>query len=270
MLPSFEITHDLNISSKLTETLIKVVEETVTGKEIAIAFSGGLDCGIITAIASESAVSIKLYTVGTENSYDVNEAKKMAKSLDIDCEHLLITEGNLIKNIHEMIEITKTTNPIVLSFEVPLFYVSKYSKENYVMTGQGADELFAGYSKYVGLPEYKLRDLMKTDMEKLVSTTLPHEQAVSRYFGKTVLYPYLDSRVLDISKKMDVKDLIFGEVRKNCLRRVAVNIGWSEIAVKRKKAAQYGSGTMDILRKIAKQKGVTISEIIRGISIGEY
>ncbi|MCQ2056569.1 MAG: asparagine synthase C-terminal domain-containing protein [archaeon] len=250
--------------------MVKVVEEIVTGKEIAIAFSGGLDCGIIAAIAAELTESIKLYTVGTENSYDVNEAKKMAESFGIDCEYLLITEDNLIRNIHEMIEITKTVNPIVLSFEVPLFYISKYSKENYIMTGQGADELFAGYFKYVGLSEYNLKNLMKTDMEKLIGITLPHERVVSRYFGKTMLYPYLDSRVLDISKKMNVKDLIFGEVRKNCLREVAKDVGRPEIAVKRKKAAQYGSGTMSVLRRIAKQKGVTINEVIRGISVGEY
>ncbi len=247
---------------------MRVVREMVADKEVAIAFSGGLDCGIITAMASGIARSINLYTVGTENCYDVSEAKKMARAFGINCEHILITEDDLIENVHEMIKVTNTVNPITISFEVPLFYVAKSAKEDYILTGQGADELFAGYSKYVGLSDVMIS--MKKDMEKLFSITLPHEKKVSEYFQKTVFYPYLDRRIIGIAEKMNVNDFMFGEIRKKGLREVAEDIGWPEIAMKRKKAAQYGSGTMSVLRKIAKRRNMTISEMIKGVSLSEY
>ena len=50
--------------------------------------------------------------------------------------------------------------------------------------------------------------------------------------------------------------------RKMLLRQVARNLGYPFIAEKRKKAAQYGSGTMDLVREVAKKKGITYSELV--------
>ena len=91
-----------------------------------------------------------------------------------------------------------------MSFEIPLFYVSKECKEKLIIGGQGADELFAGYSKYVGLPEESFRDLREADMARLFNETLVHESSVSKHFGKTVLYPYLDKGVMDTVGKIDI------------------------------------------------------------------
>ena len=42
--------------------------------------------------------------------------------------------------------------------------------------------------------------------------------------------------------------------------------GVPEVAAKKKKAAQYGSGAMNLFRKIAKKKGVTVSDMVREMS----
>ncbi len=39
-------------------------------------------------------------------------------------------------------------------------------------------------------------------------------------------------------------------------------IGQPEVAAKKKKAAQYGSGAMNLFRKIAKRKGMTVNEMV--------
>ena len=142
-------------------------------------------------------------------------------------------------------------------------------KEDLIIGGQGADELFAGYSKYVGLSEGEFKDLREADMARLFNETLAHERMVSEHFGKTVLYPYLDRDVMETVGKIDMKDLIPGEVRKENLRRVAENIGQPVVAAKKKKAAQYGSGAMNLFRKIAKAKGVTVNEMVMGMKDGE-
>ena len=57
-----------------------------------------------------------------------------------------------------------------------------------------------------------------------------------------------------------------GDVRKKTLRDVAEEIGQPEVAAKKKKAAQYGSGAMNLFRKVAKKKGMTVNEMITGWS----
>ena len=98
----------------------------------------------------------------------------------MEWEHIPISESDLEDSIRKMIRITGTVNPITLSFEIPLFYVSRSAKEGLIIGGQGADELFAGYSKYVGLPEDSFRDLREADMARLFNETLVHESSRKR------------------------------------------------------------------------------------------
>lgn len=255
----------MDISAELTDLLRTVIREMVEGKDIAVAFSGGLDSGIIAAMVKEYAASVKLYTAGVADAYDVLESRSLAETLGMEWEHILITEDDLEDSIREMIGITGTVNPITLSFEIPLFYVSRSVKERYIIGGQGADELFAGYSKYIGLSEDEFKDLREADMARLFNETLAHERMVSGHFGKTVLYPYLDRRLMDAVGRIDMKDLIPGDVRKENLRKVAESIGQPEVAAKKKKAAQYGSGAMNLFRRIAKRKGMTVNEMVTGM-----
>ena len=255
----------MDVSAELTAALRATIKDMVEGKDIAVAFSGGLDSGIVAAIAKEYALSVRLYTAGVKDAYDVLESESLSRTLGLEWEHILITEEDLEDCIRDMIGITGTVNPITLSFEIPLYYVSKNVKEDLIIGGQGADELFAGYSKYVGLPEDEFKDLRDADMARLFNETLAHERMVSEHFGKKVLYPYLDKRVMDTVGRIDIKDLIPGDVRKENLRKVAEEIGQPEVAAKKKKAAQYGSGGMNLFRKIAKKKGVTVNEMVMGM-----
>lgn len=265
----FSICENMDVSVELTGVLRSAIRRMVEGRDVAVAFSGGLDSGIVAAITKEYARSVKLYTAGVQDAYDVLESRDVAAKLGIEWEHILISESDLEDCIRDMIGVTGTVNPITLSFEIPLYYVSKTVKEKFIIGGQGADELFAGYSKYVGLPEDEFRDLREADMARLFNETLEHERMVSEHFGKTVLYPYLDKEVMDVVGKIDMADLIPGDVRKENLRKVAENIGQPEVAAKKKKAAQYGSGAMNLFRKIAKRKGVTVNEMVMGMKDGQ-
>ena len=252
------------VSEELKNVLDSAVKAMVA-ERTAVAFSGGLDSGIVAAIAGKYS-NVTLYTVGVDDAYDVKASEELAELMGLKWKHIVLKEDELEKDLKEMIRITGTVNPITLSFEVPLFYVLKHSDEDRVLSGQGADELFAGYSKYVDLKEDALRDQMKEDMLNLMNVTIIHEQKVAKEFKKTLNYPYLDKNVIDVVKKISIKDLEPKDVRKAVLREVAIDLDQPEIASKPKKAAQYGSGTMSLLRTIAKKKGTTVNGLIESLN----
>ncbi len=258
----------MDISGRLTSVLKDVICDIVKDKDVAIAFSGGLDCGIVAAVAKNYARSITLYTVGVDDAYDVKESDETSRILGLQWVHLPMNEEDLEICIKDMISVTGTVDTITLSFEVPLYYVSKNCKENIIIGGQGADELFAGYSKYEGLSKEEFTEQRNKDIARLMNTTLHHERSVCEHFNRIIRYPYLDERVMDIVKGMDVKELMPGDTRKKILREVAYSIQQPEIAAKKKKAAQYGSGAMELIRKIAKKKGMTVNEMIAEWSDG--
>lgn len=251
-------------SENLENALVSAVKSQVQGEDVAVAFSGGLDSGLVAAIAKEYARSVTLYTSGKDNSYDVVMAQEMSEMLGLPWLHIPLNEDNIEARLREMISITGTSSPLTLSFELPLFFVCRTVREKYVLSGQGSDELFAGYSKYIGLSEEELDRMRKADLGKLISSTVPHETKVADHFGRKILYPYLDSLVTMQVNAMDLKELMPADQdhRKMLLRQVARDLGYPFIAEKKKKAAQYGSGTMDLVRKVASDQGLTYAELV--------
>lgn len=254
-------------SDNLENAIVSAIKSQVEGEDIAVAFSGGLDSGLVAAIAKDYARSVTLYTSGKDQSYDVVMAQEMSEMLGLPWLHIPLTEDNIEARLREMISITGTSSPLTLSFELPLFFVCRTVREKYVLSGQGSDELFAGYSKYVGMPDDELARAMKADLGKLITSTVPHETKVADHFGRKIIYPYLDPLVTMQVNAMDLSELkpVDQDSRKMLLRKIARNLGYPFIADKKKKAAQYGSGTMDLVRKVASDKGLTYSELVEQI-----
>ena len=253
------------LADRLISSLDASVREGVTGRKAAIAFSGGLDSGIVAVLCKRHA-DVTLYTVGIHNAYDVRAAEHMADILGLPWKHIEISDDILEKELPEMIKMTGTVNPITLSFEVPLYFVLKHSSEDVILTGQGADELFAGYSKYIGLQEEEFADAVKDDMAELLNNTMKHENSMASHFGKKIIYPYLDKRVVELVNEIGISGVSEGEVRKPLLRDAARSLGQPELAERPKKAAQYGSGTMVAMRAMAKKRKMTVREMIIDIA----
>lgn len=251
----------------LQRAIVSAIRAGVEDQDVAVAFSGGLDSGLVAAVAKDYARSVTLYTSGKDQSYDVVMAQDMSERLGLPWLHIPITKDNIEQRLREMISITRTSSPLTLSFELPLFFVCKTVHEKYILGGQGSDELFYGYNKYVGMADDELVRTRKADLGKLITSTIPHETIVADHFGKKILYPYMDPIVTMQVNAMDLKDLkpLDADSRKLVLRQVARNLGYPFIAEKRKKAAQYGSGTMDLVREVAKDRGMTYPELVDSI-----
>jgi len=255
-------------SGPLKKALEDAVCGAVSGKEIAVAFSGGLDSGIVAALAKEYAKEATLYTAGSKDSHDIREAESSAEELGMRLVRIEITEDDVLEGLREMIRITGTKDPVTLSFELPLFFVCRDCKEKDIIGGQGADELFIGYSKYVGLGEEALRKMAADDMEKLSEYTLPHEMKVAAHFGKMIHYPFLNEKVKEEAARLGVDPIIPTDdpsSRKKVLRDVSGTMGYAGISAKEKKAAQYGSGAMAMIKKICRNRKMTYAELIESI-----
>lgn len=109
----------------LKDSIVNAVRMNVDNKDIGIAFSGGLDSGLVAAISKNYARSIHLYTCGTSNAYDVIMAKDLANRLDIPWTHIQISKSNIERYLYDMILVTGTSDPLTLSYELQLFSVCK-------------------------------------------------------------------------------------------------------------------------------------------------
>ena len=251
----------------MEKIIIDAIKDSVDSKDIAVAFSGGLDSGLMSAIAKKYANSVHLYTCGTSRSHDVLMAKDLSEKLGLPWTHAEISKRNVELLIKEMIAATGTTDPFTISYELQLFCVCREAKENIVVTGQGADEYFMGCAKFVDQTDNDYEMQRAAAVDRLLKVSIPCELSIAKHFGKELLYPYMSESVISGVAELTQEDLRPKDMdsRKSVLRDIAEHLGYPYIAERKKKSSQYGSGTTDIIRSLAREKGMFYNEYIASL-----
>jgi asparagine synthase (glutamine-hydrolysing) len=247
---------DENIAS---EELFNAMERAVrkrTYSPCAIAFSGGLDSSLIAALCPEA----ELYSVGMAGSHDIIQTKKAAHLLGLD-DKLHLHELTMLEvesAIPDVIRAVESADPLKVSIALPLFFASKDARNDGIrvmLTGQGADELFAGYRRYEFMPSPELESALKHDLDNIAENNLERDDAVTMANSVELRVPYLDREVIELALRIVPELKVHGGVRKSILRLCAGKILPDELAYKEKKAAQYSSGIYSAIEKLARKNG---------------
>lgn len=254
------------IVDRLAGSLDKSVRKhTVSIDDVAIAFSGGLDSSLIACLASRYTKPV-LYVVGEENSSDVIGARTSASILHLPLKEIILSDSGVEEALPGIVDVLRSTNPVLVSYKIPQFFVTRSAKEDVLLIGNGADELFGGYSKYERLDPGMVMEAMQSDLEKLLKIEMPIDNRMGHEFGRTFEYPFLSADVIEIAMEVPTNLKVGEEGRKTILRDVAKMFGLpAEISERKKKAAQYGTGAMKILRRIAKSEGLSVSQYIENL-----
>ena len=253
------------------EALGRAMEESVRviceGKRVGVAFSGGMDSGLIAALASRYARSVTCYTCGTDDAFDVQAGKELADMLGLPWVHCMISEDDIEDTIREFILATKVSDPFTISYELQLFTVCRGADERIILSGQGSDEYFGGCASSVNDNDSEYTAFTDWGIERMMKVSQPCELAIASHFKKQLRYPYLDGHVIGCVKEIDPGELRPRslEDRKNVLKTVATDLGFPILAHRTKKASQYGSGTTELIRDSARKKGLRYNGYIAGI-----
>ena len=126
-----------------------------------------------------------------------------------------------------------------------------------LFVGQLADELFGGYAKYLDSMEKgkeHVNKMLYNDIRYAYKNNFPRdEKSVSPF--SYLFMPYSSINLVDYSIGIPLEFKINQNelIRKKILREAAIISGMDKyIANEPKKAAQYSSGTQNIIRKIIK------------------
>jgi len=236
----------------LLSALASAADDSFSGKEIGVMFSGGIDSCVIAELARARA-DVTLYTIGVRESHDLSVAKMTAERMDLKWVQIEITDDDIREGVAGIQSAIGDIGPLAISFEMPLYFVAKLSKEMLLTSGQGADELFGGYSRYETMDPALRREEMRKDVANLVSKGSPMERALAAHFGKSIVHPFLDPRVVDAALSLPDELIVNDGVRKVALREAGRRLGLTEEADRKKKAAQYGSGVMRAMKAMAKR-----------------
>lgn len=267
---SYEVYKEL-----LGDDLYSALEKRVQNiSNIGLIFSGGVDSTILAVLLNKIAqnrndekdlpLNIKLYSVGVENSQDVKFSEEIAEELELPLKTVIIDENTVKESIKPVLAAIEDDNVMKLGVGMTIYLASKAMKEDNIkvaLSGQGADELFGGYNRYLKHFEEKqlfdayfdLDEEIYHDIANMYHVNLERDDAVSMANGVELRVPFLDKDIIDLALDIPAKYKIKNNedlLRKHILRDVAKSIGVPDyIAERPKKAAQYGSGINKILKK---------------------
>ena len=232
----------------LDQAIAKAVE--LRSDEGVVALSGGVDSALVACLAGRECV-----VVGVPGSHDLHRAHLAAGSLDLNLHEVLIDPSEIETALAAVLPVIPKKDPVNASIAATLYFVCRWAGENGVeriLAGQGADELFGGYSRY--LHTATLAEDMERDFWAL-PRQLARDQAVAWLFGAYFSLPYMDCRVVRAARAIPAQMRVVNGVRKRPLRAVAARHLPESIACYEKKAMQYGSGVMKEMERLAGRRG---------------
>lgn len=257
----------INWIAKLDNALTDAVIKATRGFEkFGILFSAGLDSSLIAKLCEDLGKKPTLYSVGMQDSAERAQIEK-ANFNDIKIREISIDEVE--SYARKVIAAINSSNVMHVGIGIPLYIAcEEVKKDGYklVLSGQGADELFAGYNRYLRMSQDELEKALRSDLEELLKVNILRDIAIAGANSLEFGVPYLDSEVVKVALNIPAELKIKNGIRKYILREVAKKRGLPEfIYTREKKAVQYSTGVDKALRKLAKEKGKSVEEYLRSL-----
>ncbi|MCL5675660.1 MAG: asparagine synthase C-terminal domain-containing protein [Patescibacteria group bacterium] len=260
-----------NILNRLDTLLLNSFAKIPPHQKLGVLFSAGVDSSTIAKYAKDVGLNPLLFTFGTDFSKDKDFAQRLAQDLQLPFHYLHLNketiEVALPKVKQLLISARIDPNIMQVSLSLGFYLIAREAKKlgvDLFLSGQGSDELFGGYNKYLGLKNYDLRLKMKNDTDNLFKVDVVRDQTMTKQSGIDIYFPYLDRKFIDYVQNLPVelkirpsspsfwgakrlqnqnKDRFWTQLRKNYAGQASQN---DESTAVRK----Y------ILRELAKQKGL--------------
>jgi asparagine synthase (glutamine-hydrolysing) len=161
--PDMLADHSAHVSKKLMELLENaVVKMMMSDVPFGVLLSGGLDSSVVASLvvkhskmrvetdSKEEAWYPRIHTfaVGMKDSPDLKYAREVAHHLGTAHHEIIFTAEEILESLSDVIYYTETYDITTIRASSAMMYLSKKIKSmgfKMVLSGEGSDEIFAGY-----------------------------------------------------------------------------------------------------------------------------
>ena len=244
-----------------------VAKWMVADVEVGSFLSGGLDSSIIAAIAQrlrrKSGKSpLRTFSVGTEGSPDLLAARAVARHIGSDHREYAFTAADVAANLPHVIYHLESADVDLVRSAIPTLFAARLARRDVkaVLTGEGADELFAGYTYHHDYADHPraLADELTRALGTMHNINLQRVDRVAMAESLEARTPFLDRDLIAFAQSIPatLKMRRTGETEaestgptteKWILRKACADLLPHALIWRKKAQFDEGSGTVDAL-----------------------
>jgi asparagine synthase (glutamine-hydrolysing) len=238
---------------QLKEALQAAVAKRLdTDLPVGVIYSGGIDSSIVLSEACKRHQDVTAFTIGSLGSEDFEISRRFCQERDIQ-QVIIPLEGRDIRsetirraiNVTELNEYLDIINAVI---SLPLFARIHQEGIRVVLSGDGSDELFAGYHMY---SHVSLEDESKLFLHNLMSlhrTELQRVDRCSMAFEVEVRVPFLDMQLVELALQMPIVWKVNDGIEKWVVREAFKGELPEYILRREKSPLSYSSGLHEWVR----------------------
>ena len=248
------------IAHTLYMLLSEAVQNCLSTQEIGSLLSGGLDSSAISAIARHHIKTLHTFAAGVNSAPDLFYAREVAEHIGSIHHEVVVTQQDLIAILPEVIYHLESFDPLLVRSSVTHYLVSRLAADyvSAVFSGEGGDELFAGYEYLKSIPLEKLPVELRDIMLRLHNTALQRVDRCASAFGIIAYIPFLHPNVVRFALGIPPRYKIKNQEEKWILRCALENELPNHVLHRKKAKFWEGAGVNEILASYAEEKISTL------------
>lgn len=241
---------------ELRETMERAVSRRLMSDVPLGAFlSGGLDSSIIAALARRHMDELHTFSVGVEGSPDLAAARRVARHLDTVHHERTFDRQEVAEALPEIVYHLESYDRDLVRSAIPTYFTAGLAAEHVkvILTGEGADELFAGYRYYRDFEDPEaLHEELRRSVRALHDINLQRVDRLTMAHGIEGRVPFLDLEMIELAQRiapgLKLRRTGSGSiVEKWILREAFGDLLPPEIVWRDKEQFDEGSGTVELV-----------------------
>jgi asparagine synthase (glutamine-hydrolysing) len=224
---------------------------------------------VIAAIARQHKDELHTFAVGVEGSRDVEAARRVAKHIGSVHHEYAYSIDEVLEKLPEIVYYLESFDQDLVRSAIPTYFCARMAADyvKVILTGEGADELFAGYTYYKDIhdPDTLHKELRRS-VNSLHNVNLQRVDRMTMRHSIEGRVPFLDTQMVEMAQTIpaDLKLRANGNgkrVEKWILRKAVEDLLPHDIVWRNKEQFDEGSGTVDMLQEIIKTAAAEIDPV---------
>lgn len=222
---------------------------------VGVYLSGGLDSTIVATLVAQELPNVHSFAVGVEGSEDIRNARIAAQEIGTQHHEYIYDMEELQEALSEVIYYLESFDPLLVRSAIPNYFLARLTRRyvTVVLTGEGADELYAGYHYLKRFEGRRLHDELVQLTGTLYNCNLQRCDRMTMAHSVEGRVPFLDTEFIELSMRvpLDQKIKPDNEIEKWALRKAFENIVPKNVAWRVKEKFSKGAGSSTMLEELA-------------------